>query len=141
MNVYIKNVVYLLVALAGILVALFVPAIPSLYKGYIIFVALIVIARATGKLINHFFISLYLKKRKNAETGEAREKNVRDKSVTVTLIIVFVFLVVATMRPQLFGNQSSLVLLSMAVFVWHIINIPVFIYYDKNLALTIKKLK
>ncbi|MEG2053565.1 MAG: hypothetical protein RR052_01350, partial [Oscillospiraceae bacterium] len=60
------------------------------------------------------------------------------KSVIFTMIICLFILTVVTMKPALFGNPNNMIIFSVTFFVWHLINIPVYIYMDKNFVMKIK---
>lgn len=137
-NVYVKNAFFALLGLVAILICKLVKTIPQGVAGYIIFIALLFVARGVGKIINELALSAYRRKNNVAATG-AKATAVRNKSVTSALIIVLVLLALVTMKPALFGNPSNAIIFFCAFFFWHIIHIPVYIYCDKHYEMQLKR--
>ena len=137
-NVYVKNAFFALLGIAAILVCRFVKAIPEIVSGYIVFIALLFVARGCGKIIDELALSAYRRKN-NTEASTVKATAVRNKSVTVSLIIVLLLLALVTMKPALFGNPNNAVIFFCAFFFWHIIHIPVYIYCDKHYKMQINR--
>ena len=139
MNSYLKNVLFAGVGILVIIGCYIIPQIPASVAGYVVFFALLFVAKGVGKIINLFAMDIYKKKNPQDDVS-VRDNIVINKSKTVTTVIVLTALVAVLMRPDLFGTPTTPVTLFIAILAWYIINIPVFLYQKKHLVVPMNKL-
>lgn len=140
MNIYIKNAIFAIAGIITAVICIMVKAIPENIAGYVLIIAVLFICKGIGKIINEFSINLYKKKTKKY-SDELRDSKVLDKSRSVTLLVDICSLIVVAMKPDWIGNPTFPVILICAILGWYILNIALFIYYDKNYVLDSSVLK